>query len=158
LKVKVKLIPAQKEVEKALTAAAGREGLPREEIDELAVPAYGMEEVGRRREVLGESVAELVVDGSDAELRWSKAADGKPLKSVPPAVKKDRADEVKELQGAVKDIGKMLTAQRERIDGLFLSRKTWPFETWRERYLDHPLVGTIARRLVWRFETDGCAV
>ncbi len=155
LKLKVKFIPAQKEVEKALTAAAKREGLPRDEIDELAVPAYGMEEVGRRREILGDHVAELVVEGQDAALRWSKAAEGKPLKSAPAALKKTHADDVKELQGAVKDIGKMLTAQRERIDSLFLARKRWPFDLWRERYLDHPLVGTIARRLIWHFETDG---
>jgi hypothetical protein len=157
LKVKVKFIPAQKEVEKALTAAAEREGLPRDEVDELAVPAYGMEEVGRRREVLGDYAVELVVEGQDAALRWSKAADGKPLKSAPAAVKKDHADEVKELQAAVKDVGKMLTAQRERIDGLFLARKRWPFDAWRARYLDHSLVGIIARRLIWHFETNGAA-
>ena len=43
----------------------------------------------------------------------------------------------------------MLPAQRERIDSLFLLQKRWPLETWRQRYLDHPLVGTIARRLIW---------
>jgi hypothetical protein len=148
LKVKVKFGTAQKEVEKALDAAATRAGLPRDEIEELGVPAYGLEEVGRRREVFGEYVAELVVDGSDAALRWAKA-DSKPLKSVPAAVKKEHADDVKELQGAAKDVARMLAAQRERIDGLFLARKSWPFEAWRERYLNHPLVGTIARRLIW---------
>ena len=155
LKVKVKFIPAQKEIEKALGTAADREGLPREEVDELAVPTYGMEEVGRRREVLGDYVAELVVEGSNAVLRWSKVADGKGLKSTPAAAKKGHGEAVKELQAAVKDVGKMLTAQRQRIDGLFLARKRWPLDVWRERYLDHPLVGTIARRLLWRFETDG---
>ncbi|AMV38321.1 DUF4132 domain-containing protein [Planctomyces sp. SH-PL62] len=153
LKLKIKFIPAQKEAEKALTAAASREGLPREDIDELAVPSYGMEEVGRRVEALGDYTAELVVDGPDARLTWSKA--GKPLKSAPAAVKKDHAAEVKELQAAAKDVGKMLTAQRERIDGLFLARKTWPLEAWKTRYLDHPLVGAIARRLIWTFETNG---
>ena len=157
LKVKVKFIPAQKELEKALVAAAEREGMPRAEVDELAVPGYGMQEVGRRRETFGDYIAELVAEGQDVEVRWSKAADGKPLKSVPAAVKKDHADDVKELQGAVKDASKMLTAQRERIDGLFLARKRWPLDAWRARYLDHPLVGVIARRLIWHFETDGAA-
>jgi Domain of unknown function (DUF4132) len=153
LKLKVKFIPAQKGIEKALTAAAEREGLPRDEIDELAVPSYGMEEVGLRREVFGEYTAELVVDGPDVKLNWSKA--GKALKSIPAAAKKEHAEEVKELQAAVKDVGKMLTAQRERIDSLFLAQKSWPFDVWRARYLDHPLVGAIARRLIWRFTTDG---
>jgi hypothetical protein len=116
-----------------------------------------MDDVGHRREVLGDYVVDLVIEGRDAALRWSKAADGKPLKSVPATLKKEHTGAVKELQATVKDIGKMLTAQRERIDGLFLSRKRWPLEAWRTRYLDHPLVGAIARRLIWHFETDGQA-
>lgn len=35
----------------------------------------------------------------------------------------------------------MLPAQRDRIDSLFLEQKTWDVVTWRERYLDHGLVG-----------------
>jgi hypothetical protein len=161
LKVKIKFLPAQKEVEKALSTAAEREGLPREEIEELAVPTYGMEAVGHRREILGDYAVEIVVEGQDARLAWSKVADGKPIKSIPAAVKKEHANNLKDLQSAVKDVGKMLTAQRERIDSLFLAKKSWSLDAWRERYLDHPLVGTIARRLIWRFKTehrtfDGC--
>jgi hypothetical protein len=56
---------------------------------------------------------------------------------------------VKELQRDLKDIQGMLSAQRDRIDALFLAQKSWPVRIWRERYVDHPLVGTIARRLIW---------
>jgi hypothetical protein len=45
----------------------------------------------------------------------------------------------------------MLPAQRERLDTLFLARKNWPLSIWKERYLDHPLIGAIARRLIWSF-------
>jgi hypothetical protein len=152
LKVKVKFGTAQKEVEKALDAAATRAGLPRAEIEELGVPGYGLEEVGRRREQLGDYVAELTVDGSDVAVHWSRA-DGKPFKSAPAAVKQEHAEDVKELQAAAKDAARMLAAQRERLDGLFLARRSWSFEAWRERYLDHPLVGTIARRLIWEIAT-----
>jgi hypothetical protein len=120
------------------------------------VPTYGLEEVGLRREALGDYQAELLVNGGSAALYWLK--DGKPLKSVPAAVKKEHAEAFKELQASVKDLGAMLPAQRERIDTLFLARKTWPLAVWRERYLDHPLVGTIARRLIWSFATGGKAV
>jgi hypothetical protein len=149
LKVKVKFGSAQKEIEKAFTASAAREGLARDDIEELAVPSYGLEEVGVRREAFGEYQAELLVDGGSAALHWLK--DGKPLKSVPAAVKKEHPEEFKELQASVKDLGAMLPAQRERIDTLYLARKTWPLAAWRERYLDHPLVGTITRRLIWSF-------
>jgi hypothetical protein len=50
----------------------------------------------------------------------------------------------------------MISAQKERIDGLFLEQKTWPAGVWRERYIDHPVVGTIGRRLIWC--VDGVAV
>jgi hypothetical protein len=153
LKVKVRFGTAQKEIEKAFTAAAAREGLARDDIEELAVPSYGLEEVGLRRETLGDYQAELLVDGSTAALHWLK--DGKPLKSAPAAVKKDLPEEFKELQASVKDIGTMLPAQGERIDALFLAQKAWPFAVWRERYLDHSLVGTIARRLIWSFTARG---
>ena len=39
LKVKVKFGTAQKEIEKAFNAAAARENLPRDEVEELAVPS-----------------------------------------------------------------------------------------------------------------------
>lgn len=153
LKVKVKFGTAQKEIEKAFNAAAARENLPREDIEELAVPSYGLEEVGLLRQAFGEYQAELTVDGSSTALHWLKQ--DKPIKSVPAVVKKEHAAELKELQTAVKDINAMLPAQRERLDTLFLSQKTWPMSVWRERYLDHPLVGTIARRLIWSFAAKG---
>jgi hypothetical protein len=153
LKVKVKFGTAQKEIEKAFNASAEREGLPRDEVEELAVPSYGLEEVGVLRETFGDYRAELLVDGSSAALHWSK--DGKPIKSVPAAVKKEHGEEFKELQASLKDINAMLPAQRERLDSLFLAQKRWPISVWKERYLDHPLVGTIARRLIWDFTAKG---
>jgi hypothetical protein len=154
LKVRVKFGTAQKMIEKALEATATRVGLPREELEEMAVPAYGLTEVGRCTEALGDYTAELSVTGtSSTEIVWLKA-DGKRQQSVPAVVKEKFAEELKELQGAAKDIQRMLPAQRERIDSLFLQQKRWPFAVWRERYLDHPLVGVLARRLLWVFTNE----
>lgn len=152
LKVRVKFGTAQKMIEKALEATAQRVGLPREELEEMSVPAYGLTEVGRCTEVMGEFTAQLTITGGGTELVWLKP-DGKVQKSIPASVKAEHAEELKELQGAAKDIQRMLPAQRERIDTLFLQQKSWPLAVWRERYLDHPLVGVIARRLLWEFTT-----
>ena len=122
LKVRVKFGTAQKEIEKAFTTAAEALGLPRDQIEEMGVPSYGLEEVGSRSEQLGDYRAELIVTGSDAELQWFDAK-GKPLKSVPAKVKSDHKDELKELQQSLKDIQAMLPAQRDRIDSMFLLRK-----------------------------------
>ncbi|MEM8604601.1 MAG: DUF4132 domain-containing protein, partial [Cyanobacteria bacterium P01_H01_bin.121] len=154
LKVKVKLGTAQKGIEKALTATAKRINLPRAELEELSVPTYGLETVGLRQETLGEFTAELEITGSHSTvLRWFKA-DGTPQKSVPKAVKDHYAAELKELKQAAKGIQTMLPVQRDRIESLYLQEKTWPFSIWQERYLNHPLVGAIARRLIWQF-TEG---
>ena len=153
LKVRAKFGTAQKGIEKALNTAAERVGLPREEIEEMSVPSYGLQEVGVRRKQLGEFGVELVVAGtSTTELRWIKA-DCKRQKSVPKAVKEHHAEELRELKAAAKDVQRMLPAQRDRLENLYLEQKSWTFPLWRKRYLDHPLVGTLARRLIWRFSS-----
>lgn len=151
LKVRVKFGTAQKEIEKAFDVAASALSLARDEVEELGVPSYGLEEVGRRCETLGDYRAELVASGADAELRWFDAA-GKQLKSVPAKIKANHKEDLKELQQSLKDVQAMLPAQRDRIDGMFLLEKSWPIAQWRERYHDHPLVGTIAQRLLWRLD------
>jgi len=151
LKVRIKFGSAQKEIEKAFGKAAEALGLPRDQIEEMGVPSYGLEDVGHRSETFGEHRAEVVVSGSDAELRWFDGK-GKNLKSVPARVKAEHKDDLKEIQQSLKDIQAMLPAQRDRLDAMFLLQKSWPIADWRERYLDHPLVGTIARRLIWRVD------
>lgn len=152
LKVKVKFGTAQKEIEKAFSAAAERAGLPRDEIEELSIPSYGLTEVGICEEPMGEFTARLTVTGTTStELVWVKA-DGKIQRGVPASVKESHKEDLKDLQAAAKDIQKMLPAQRERIDGLFLHQKSWPLPVWRERYLNHPLIGTLARRILWEFK------
>jgi hypothetical protein len=151
LKVRVRFGTAQKEIEKAFDSAASALGLPRDQIEELGVPSYGLENVGLRSEQLAPYRAQIQVTGSDAQLLWFDAAD-KPLKAVPAKIKSDFKDDLKDLQQSLKDIQAMLPAQRDRIDSMFIAQKSWPIAQWRQRYLDHPLVGTIARRLIWRVD------
>lgn len=151
LKVRLKMGSQQKMIDQAFDEAARRAGLSAEEIEEIAVPTYGMQEVGLRRETLGDFTVEVRVTGTtEVELQWFRP-DGKPQASVPQQVKTDFAEDYKEIIQAAKDIQKMVPAQRDRIDNLFLEQKVWTLPIWRERYSDHPLVGTLARRLIWKF-------
>ena len=151
LKVRVKFGTAQKGIETALAVSAKRIGLPQDEIEEMSAPAYGLQEVGVRREKLGDFTAELEVIGTNVtQLCWVKP-DGKKQTSVPQTIKDDYAEDLKEITQAAKDIKKILPAQRDRIENLYLSRKKWGLPIWLERYLNHPLVGTLARRLIWTF-------
>jgi hypothetical protein len=154
LRARVKFGTAQKGIERALDNAAGEAGMPLQEIEELSVPTYGLQEVGVRHAKLGEFGVELVVTGtSTTELRWIKP-DGKRQKSVPKAVKEHSAENLKEIKAAATDLRKILPAQRDRIENLYLQQKSWTYRTWRERYLDHPIVGTLARRLIWKFTSE----
>ncbi|WP_406862677.1 DUF4132 domain-containing protein [Streptomyces sp. HUAS MG47] len=137
-----------KQLTAALDAKAAERGVGRAEIEELAVPAYGLSEGGRREVRIGDARGLVEVAGAKARLTWTNAK-GRQVATVPAEVRRDHADALKELKASVKDIEKMLAAQSERLDRLFLARRSWDFRTWRERVLDHPLVGTVARRLIW---------
>lgn len=145
---KVKYAQAQRLIQDALEASARKAGLSRDELEELAVPTFGLEANGVRREPLGEHVAELAVRGTDVSLVFF-AADGKALKSVPAAVKTAHAEELRELKQAARDLEAMVATQRTRLEQLFLAERRWPFARWRERYVEHPLVGALARPLIW---------
>ncbi|MEV4410321.1 DUF4132 domain-containing protein [Catellatospora sp. NPDC049609] len=137
-----------KELNTALDTRAQALGLSRAEVEELAVPAYGLTEVGRRVDHFGEVRAETVVGAGGVHTSWHTAA-GRVVKSAPAAVRRDHAEQLRELKAAGKDIEQMLAAQAERLDRQFLARRSWAYPAWRARYLDHPLLGTLARRLIW---------
>ncbi|MEV0273650.1 DUF4132 domain-containing protein [Hamadaea sp. NPDC050747] len=143
-----------KELNAALDNRAKALGLSRDEVEELAVPTYGLTGVGVRVERFGDATATL--DAASGTVSWLNSA-GKAVKSPPAAVKTEFAEELAEFKAAVKDVDKMLSAQAERLDRQFLARRVWPFDAWRERYLDHPLVGTLARRLIWLVDDTACA-
>ncbi len=154
LKVRVKFGTAQAMLEKALTAAAQKEGLPREELEEMSVPAYGLTEVGFTSIPLGDATAEVRIEGTRAvRLEW-KNAQGKSVKTPPAFLKTNYAEDLKELRQMQKDIERMLSAQVERLDQLYLLQKSWPLAIWRERYLDHPLVGVLTRHLIWNLHQE----
>lgn len=154
LKAKVKARPAQNAISKALNTAAEQKGLTPEELEEIAVPEYGLTEVGCQVITLSEYTGELVIAQSRVEIRWQRA-DGKVLKALPAAVKKEFKAEAKEFSVMKKDLENMVTAQATRIETLFRHPRIWPLQTWEKRYLNHRLVGTQARRLIWNFTTDG---
>ena len=153
LKLRVKTNTAQKLIANALETAARRTGLTAEEIEEMAVPTYGLEEVGLRRDQFDEICSELRISGNEVEQFWTRK-DGKRLTSAPETLKEKYPEKLREIVQAAKDIRKMLPAQRDRLDSLFLLQKKWTYESWLTRYINHPLVGTIARRLIWRFSKD----
>lgn len=150
----VKQRSAKKLVGKSLDKAAELSGQTREDLEESTVPHYGLDAGGCLKQALGDFTAEFRISGPDAgELLWRKS-DGKLQKSVPAEVKEEHAADLKALKRTIQDLEKMLPAQRNRIERLLVSGREWEFEKWRQRYLDHPLLAHLSRRLIWHFRDD----
>lgn len=145
----VTFLPALKRIDAMLEAAAREAGMSKEDLEDLTVPTFGLLD-GRRREALGTYVAELAVFAGNVELRWSK--DGAPLKGEPVAAKRSFPEEAKALHAAAGELRRQLPIQRERLERALMTARTWPLPAWRERVFDHPLLATLARRLIWQFD------
>ena len=155
LSANVKHASARKSVAKAIDQIAKRTGQTADDLAELAVPTFGLGPDGKLARPLGQFTAEIDTSaGEEVKLSWRRA-DGKLQKAMPAEIKRDHADAVKELTRTVKDIRKMLPAQRVRLERLLMGRRQWRLSEWRDRYADHPLVGNLSRRLIWEFEIDG---
>jgi hypothetical protein len=62
---------------------------------------------------------------------------------------------LKALKADAESAKKSLTAQKARIESFLLTDRAWTWAQLRERYFDHPLLGGVARRLIWRFALAG---
>jgi hypothetical protein len=139
-------------IDKALAALSRKTGILPEDLAEMSVPAFGLDKKGQRRFVLGNCSGELhIVDSQSVALRWNDA-DGKCCESVPADVRKRFPEELNRLRREAKDASAMLAAQSLRLERSFVSDRSWPFETWEQRFLEHPLTGTLARRLLWQLD------
>jgi hypothetical protein len=151
--------PALKAINAALAEAAQQAGLTVDDLEELLVPDYGLSPQGATSEELGRYRAEISQGPAGAfRLSWRRTADQKLLKSVPQAVREAFPTELSALRSKTKDIQKMLAAQKARIEALYLKDRQLPYANWKTRYLDHPLVGVLARRLIWGIEVRGESV
>src|SRR5260221_5026176 len=152
LRLRVKHPSSRATVDKALAALSKKTGISPDDLAEMSVPTFGLDASGERRLEVGGFVSELRVVGSHkVELRWF-ASDGRACSSVPAAIRKHFAEDLKRLKRDAKDASSMLAAQGLRLERCFLNERSWPLDTWRKRFLDHPLTGTLTRRLIWQFD------
>ncbi|HEY0250383.1 MAG TPA: DUF4132 domain-containing protein [Kofleriaceae bacterium] len=132
-------------VDRAKGEAAKRAGMEPIDLEELALPTFGLNVGGEARIPLGEHVAVLASDGSDVTLTYWTGT--KQLKAAPAAVKK--LDEMKDLKVTYKELSEMLPALRHRVERWFVESRSWTLADLRVRYIDHPLAATLARRLIY---------
>ena len=152
LKVNAKHASTRKQIERAYDRAAEKVGVNKEELLELAVPDFGMQETGVYKQLLGGcEVVVRVTTAGKFEQTWTNLK-GKAQKSVPAIIKNEFTEEWKNHKRKVKEMEGLIPSIRKRLERLFVAERRWKFSEFRKRYLNHPLVGAIARRLIWNFE------
>ncbi|GIH06598.1 hypothetical protein Rhe02_46650 [Rhizocola hellebori] len=146
---------ALQELNASLYERAEALNVTREQLSDLAVPGYGLAEDGRRTQHFGDDTATLLVHDGRVTIEWHNAA-GVVLGSAPSTVKAGYAEELKELKATAAEIGKTLSAQTSRLQRDLTANRVWRFGFWRDHYLNHPLLGTLTRRLLWLVDTRPC--
>jgi hypothetical protein len=155
LKTRAKHASIKTQVAKAFNAAAEQTGLSVADLEEVAVPTCGLTGVGELRRQMGDFTAHLrTTNQLTTEAVWIKT-DGGTQVGLPASVKEKFGDELQSLKQTEKEIRQLLPAQRDRLEQLLLQHKSWSMAEFRSRFLDHPLVGVVARRLIWRFMDGG---
>lgn len=130
-------------VDRAKLECARRAGMDPIDLEELAVPTFGIP----ARVELGGYSAELAIDGAAAELVLY--AGDRRLKTIPAEVKQDHREALGELRASHKELAALLPALRARLERWMLEPRRWSLPELRTRYLDHPVVGSLARRLIF---------
>jgi hypothetical protein len=151
----VKSLLGKKKIAAALARASQLRGQSVEELTESCLPTFGLDANGTRRQRIGDHEAEVFLESPRSfAVRWRKGS-ATPTVSVPAAVERKAAQELAAFQRELKELNGLLTAQRWRLESLLRTPRTWSYGVWQERYLQHPLVGVVARHLIWEFASPG---
>lgn len=153
----MKSLVGRKKIAAALARASQLRGQSVEELTEASIPTSGLDANGTRRQRLGDYEAEIFLDAPRAfAVRWRKGS-GPAATAVPASVERTASEGWAALQRGLKELNGLLAAQRWRLESFLRTPRTWSLGVWQERYLNHPLVGVVARALIWELQSAGKA-
>lgn len=140
---------AKQRIAAALQRVSEARGVTVEELEETSVPTFALDERSTRRQRVGSFEAEIFPESPRKfALRWRKGSRS-PTTRVPDEVTRSKPAAWVALERELKEINGLLAAQRFRLERFLLSPRTWRFEAWQQCYLHHPVVGVLARALIW---------
>ena len=145
----IKYPSARAVLDKRIAELAENGGTGIAALEDAALPRFGLEPDGTLRRDFGGASALLHVSATATEISWT-SAEGKPLKSVPAAVKRDSKAELAAFNLLTKDIEKARAAQARRLENSWLEARRWSLGDWRRHYLDHPLRRPLVCSLIWQ--------
>ncbi|MDL4814443.1 DUF4132 domain-containing protein [Actinomadura opuntiae] len=150
----------RKYARKALESAAEERGLTQEQLADRLVPDLGLDADGSL--TLDYGPRRFVV-GFDEELKpFVTDQNGKPRKTLPKPGANDDGTLAPAAYQRFTDLKKQartVTAdQTKRLEAAMATGRTWAAEEFTALFLGHPLMRTIARRLVWSAGADAFRV
>ncbi|MFT4929250.1 MAG: ankyrin repeat protein, partial [Phenylobacterium sp.] len=153
LRAATKYNPALVHINRIFDKIASDRDISSDELADLSVPDYGLTQLGGYRKKIGAFTALIkLAEVGKCEFTWATAE--KSQKSVPATISKAYPDQVKTLKAMVKELNTATSAHIQRIEKLYLRDGSLDISTWTEQYIDHKLVGFLARRLIWRVVDD----
>ncbi|MBH1972220.1 DUF4132 domain-containing protein [Moraxellaceae bacterium AER2_44_116] len=155
LRSKVKFKAGLKLIEKSLAEAAARQGISQDDLEELSVPLFGLNAYSKQATFGQYHVIAHLQGSKNIQEQWSNSRDGSVLKKMPASVKQDYRSELKDWQKEITDIQDVLTGQIKRLEDSYLRKRQWHFSDWQARFIQHPLLSWLGKRLIWRFEHQG---
>src|SRR4029077_19566027 len=92
-------------------------------------------------------------DDGRVGVAWHNAG-GKPVKAAPLHIKKEFPKEVRAVASLAKELEQVYLAQRTRLESSFVLPRGMPLAHWRKFFIEHPLLGSLGRRLIWVFRNE----
>ena len=135
-----------------LAAAAEQAGLTPGQLAARSVPACGLDSQGAATFSAGAVTARVQVD-DELTVCTNWAAVGWAPRPAPDAP----AADVRVVKGELKELREVIATERRRLEDLLAAGRSWPLDEWRRYCLEHPIVGRLARRLIWRITTADAA-
>ncbi|RFZ95752.1 DUF4132 domain-containing protein [Mucilaginibacter conchicola] len=154
LKLRIKQSNIQQLIEKYINEAAKEQGVSAHEIEDMAMDDHGLTDGAREFQFENFSCILKITGPGKSELNWYKA-DGVQQKTVPALVKGKFAARLKKLKELQKQIDQTTSAQRDRIDRMFRTGRTFTFTAFKEFFLDHGLMSFLTKQIIWNVTKNG---
>lgn len=139
---------------------AERNGWTQDQLADRTIPTGGLDERGRLALQYGSRAYTVVLDAAMKPVLQN--AEGKTVGTLPAPRQDDPAESIKEAKqqfaACKKEVKQVIEMQTARLYEAMCAGRTWPAAEWRDYLQQHPVVGRLAQRLVWRAWTaDGAA-
>lgn len=141
---------AIKSIDKILHDLAEQHNIPPYELEEYIVPDFGLDNAGTVRMSIAPDFTGVYTISNTGKSGISWERDGKPAKGPQSTFAPGQ-----EFRRLARDIDQALVDNCARIERTFMRMTPWSYKHWKTYYLDHPLVKTLATRLIWNFHTNG---